>query len=224
MTREALLAALICLTATACEKDPAKSVRIIERPATPPASATSSSTTTSVPPSQAISAAPKPTPAAAPLLPACPPPPEDQTGSGTLTARGPCEFKQTLPASCEALADDFIMVATRTAKNGATVMIYINVETYHGPDKYKDAQMFVGVQDKVNIWRWSSDAVNITVGPREAFADLPSTRLEGEPMLVDCTGPMTNFQCSGRGESAFDETVETVSGRLPCEPAPKTEK
>ena len=81
------------------------------------------------------------------------------------------------------------------------LMIYINVENYHGPDTYKRAQMFLGLQDKTSIYRWSSDIVAITVGAGEEFVTLPATRLDAEPILVDCTGPMTNFQCSGRGEA-----------------------
>src|SRR5262249_46236343 len=130
----------------------------------------------------------------------------------------PCAFEQRAAVSCEALADDFIVVATRPAKNGATIMIYINVEKYTGPGEYTEAQMFVGVQDKQNIWRWSSDNVNITVGKDEAFSELPPTKLEAEPMLVHCTGPMNNYQCEGRGdEPAFEKTIVTISGRLQCE-------
>jgi hypothetical protein len=43
-------------------------------------------------------------------------------------------------------------------------------------------------------------------------------RLDAEPLLVNCTGPMSNFQCEGLGEAkAFEGTTEVVSGTLRCE-------
>jgi hypothetical protein len=224
-------ALLACLALAACEKDPARSVKIVERPPT---------TTTTVPaatqtPPHAGADANRP-PAGAPggsaaqsappaefRLEGCPPLAENGAAGSNFTVDGPCAFRQRGAVSCEALADDFIIVATRKARNGGTVMIYVNVEQYAGPGSYKQAQMFVGVQDKVNIWRWSSDAVDITVGAKEAFAEVPATRLEAEPVLINCTGPMTNYQCEGRDDQpAFERTVETASGRLQCEPRSDT--
>jgi hypothetical protein len=78
--------------------------------------------------------------------------------------------------------------------------------------------MFAGVQDKTSIYRWSNDTVGITVGPGEEYAVLPKTRLDAEPLLVDCTGPMDDFQCSGRGTAeVLEGTAELVSGTLRCE-------
>ena len=97
-------------------------------------------------------------------------------------------------------------------------MVYINVEKYEGPGTYDGAEVFVGVQDKTSIYRWSGDGIAITVGPGEEFVVLPRTRLEAEPAFVDCTGPMTNFQCEGRGGvEALLTTTEVVSGTLWCE-------
>ena len=111
---------------------------------------------------------------------------------------------------------------TRKAAQGPTLMLYINVERYHGAGEYKDAQMWVGVQGKKDIYRWSSDAVAITVGPNQAFAVLPTTRLDAEPLLVDCTGPIDNYQCSGRGDlQELLATAEVVAGTLQCEPGAK---
>jgi len=107
---------------------------------------------------------------------------------------------------------------TRKAARGSTLMIYINVENYRGPGDYKRAQVFLSVQDKKNIYRWSTDAAAITVGPDQQFAVLPTTRLDAEPLLVDCTGPMDNYQCEGRSEMReLLATAQVVSGTLQCE-------
>jgi hypothetical protein len=166
------------------------------------------------------------TPAAAhpgerePWRKACPPPAEASRGPSTFKATGPCAFEHTGTFACEGLADDFYVSTTRKAANGATLTVYINVEKYHGPGDYTAAQMWIGVQDKTFIYRWSSDNLDITVGPGEAYAVLPSSKLDAEPVLVDCTGPMTNYQCSGRGESElFLATAEVVSGTLRCDTA-----
>ena len=229
MKRWIVLAIGACLAGLGCERDPASSVRIVERRPDAPAQAaakppadnpvdpgggTAAPTTASAAPP----AGAKPADPAAFRLAACPPPPEGGPEVSSFTLAGPCAFEQRAAVSCEALFDDFIMIGTRKAKNGATVMIYINVEKYTGPGDYTEAQMFVGVQDKVNIWRWSNDNVNITVGKDEQFAELPSAKLEAEPVLVNCTGPMNNYQCEGRGdEPAFDSSIEVVRGRLQCE-------
>jgi len=232
------LALLAGVAAAGCDRDPARSVKVIDRPSTrsaalaepTPASdaGTNATAAAGALPLSPVVAPATATPAASVTpafrLGACPPLPEDDAGPSTMALDGPCTFRHRAAASCESLGDDFIMVATRPAQDGATAMIYVNVEKYTGPGKYTDAQMFVGVQDKVNIWRWSSDNVNITVGKDEAFAEMPRTRLLAEPVLVNCTGPMTNYQCDGRGEvSAFERSVEMVSGRLQCESVPTEE-
>ena len=214
----------ICIGLTSCDPDPARSLKIIDRPIeTRPAEV---STLASPPP-----AVPAPIPHAQPAksavpaaaraepfhLSACPPPPEESDGPSSLDADGTCAFQHHNPVGCESLGDDFIVVASRKAGD-ATLMVYINVEKYAGPGPYTEAQMFIGVQDKLNIWRWSSDDVNITVGGGEKFVDLPPTRLDAEPMRTNCTGPMTNFQCEAIGESpGFEHTFEMVSGKLQCE-------
>ncbi len=148
----------------------------------------------------------------------CPPPPEDSAGGSSLTVTGPCAFEHKGTVSCERLVDDFYLTTTRKAAQGTTLTFFVNVEHYNGPGSYKDAQMFVSVMNKKLIYQWSSDTVDITVGPEEAFAVLPTTQLLAEPLLVDCSGPMTNYQCGGRGDpTVFTDTYEIVAGTLKCE-------
>jgi hypothetical protein len=149
--------------------------------------------------------------------PGCPPPPEASPGPSDFTAAGPCAFKHRGAVACEALDDDFLVTLSRKAAGGATLMVYINVEQYHGPGDYRDAQIFLGLQDKFNIYRWSSDKLNITVGSGQQFVTLPATSLEAEPSFTNCTGPITNFQCEGRGfADEFLKTRVVVSGTLQC--------
>ena len=148
----------------------------------------------------------------------CPIPKEGGTGPSKLTVTGPCAFQHHGKFTCEALADDFYISMTRKAAEGATLMFYINIERFHGAGEYKGAQMWIGVQGKKDIYRWSSDAVAITVGPDQAFAVLPTTRLDAEPVLVDCTGPLDNYQCRGRGDlQELLAIAEVVAGTMHCE-------
>jgi hypothetical protein len=155
----------------------------------------------------------------------CPPPPEQQSvGPSSLTATGPCAFEQRAAATCESSIDDFVVALTRKANNGATLVLHVNFEHYHGPGTYDDARMFVAVQDGKSLSRWSNDRARITVGPDEAFVVLPDTRLAAEPMFVDCSrviGPDTNYQpnCAGQtsAKTPLEGTIEVVSGKLQCE-------
>lgn len=242
MTLPRALAILACLAALGCDQDPARAMKIIARPPaaapaadSPPAASGSSGTAevarpteiVTAPPAAATSAgkaaaAPKPPPAEAWRPLGCPPPPETSPGPSSLVVTGPCAFQHRAAVSCEALFDDFLLTMTRPAGHGATLMVFINVEKYRGPGSYKGAQMFLGLQDKANIYRWSSDTVDITVGSGEEFAVLPKTSLEAEPLLVECSGPMTNYQCSGRGDmAAMENTIQEVAGTLRCEPRGK---
>lgn len=113
---------------------------------------------------------------------------------------GACAFEHKGSFTCEALGDDLYISVSRRAAHGGTLMAFVNVEQYKGPGRYKNAQMFVSVQDKSTIYRWSSDEIDIEVGPDVEYAVLPTSRLEAEPLLVECTGPMNNYQCGGRGK------------------------
>ncbi len=158
------------------------------------------------------------------LLPEfCPPPAEEASGPGNFTVNGPCEFRRQAPVACESLQDDFVVAATQKAKSGASLVIYLNVEHYHGPGDYDEAQMFVALQSGTTIRRWSNDNVHAIVGPGETFVVLPESRLDAEPARMECSrliGPESNyqFQCAGISESnpAIDSSVEMISGNLGC--------
>lgn len=238
LKQSSALVIVACLVAAACDQDPARSVKIVARPpaaasvaVTPPGAGEPSGGTGPAPsvksdarPPAAVGSVATPPGASGPSRIAewrpegCPPPPEDSSGPSSLSVTGPCAFQHRGRVSCEARADDFYVSLSRKAARGATLMVYINVEKYHGPGSYDGAEMFVGVQDKTSIYRWSGDRLTITVGPGEGFVVLPTTRLDAEPILIDCTGPMTNFQCGGRGDAeALLTTTEVVSGTLWCE-------
>jgi hypothetical protein len=232
------LVLLSCLT-IACDEDPARKVKIVARP---PSAApivknlpelVAMPAEKSIPPKDtgvtktASSGAPKPSPAnpaaTSEWRPAgCPPPSEDSPGPSTLKVTGPCAFEHRGTFSCEALHDDFYISASRKATGRASLMVYINVERYKGPGTYQGAEMFIGLQDATSINRWSSDQVSITIGPEEAYAVLPTTNLEAEPLLVDCSGPQTNYQCGGRSDTApINGTFEVAAGTLQCAPKSK---
>lgn len=152
---------IACVALSACDKDPASNVKIIARPSTAVHST------------------------AGPVIPfrpeLCVLPPEDTAGKSNLVARGPCSFHHEGNVRCRRSVDDFYVAILRKAPGEATLAIYINVETYKGPGSYKNAQMFLTVQDGKSYYHWSNDSVSIRVGPKERFVDLPTVHLEGEP-------------------------------------------
>jgi hypothetical protein len=250
--RSIALAIVVGLTATSCDDDPARSVKIIDRPVNAPEPAPrpadpasdvkpqAPAPPTPRPPAARPANRPARAPAAAgsivkphgaaeasPLAEwspqSCPPPPEVAPGPGNLVVTGPCPFRHEAAVNCTATDDDFIIAVTRKAAGGATLVMYINVEKYHGPGRYAEAQMFLAVQEGTSIYRWSNDYFPIIVGEGEAFVELSATRLDGEPQLIDCSlqiGPATNYQyqCEGIADvTAIEHTAEVASGRLVCE-------
>ncbi len=164
--------AVLCYAIIGCDEDPARSVKIITRP---PAY------TQAKAPRQGISV---PTPEWRPNL--CPPPPEPSRGSGTFVAKGACNFEHYGSVDCSALGDDFIAGTWRSAAHQSTLNIFINVEGYHGPDKYEYVQILISVSDEKGYFRWRSETMNATVGPGEKFLDMEATRLE--PLLTKGAG------------------------------------
>lgn len=230
MKRVRVFLIVACLVTVGCSEDPARSVKIINRPPAsastiaasspapvktidrppPPAAAVAASSPAPAkiidrPPLPAIATAAT-SPASDPIPEFCPPPAEDSPGPGNLIVNGPCGFEHRGAVICEASRDDFTVAFTRKAKGGAALVTFLNVEHYHGPGNYDGAQMFVAVQSDATIYRWSSDNVNATVAPGEGFVTLPVTQLDGEPVLVECSrliGPASNYQyqCGGRSDA-----------------------
>jgi hypothetical protein len=205
-----------------CSDDPARAVKIISRPRAPAA-------TVYTPPSRSaphasVSAIYTPPPGPdRNLIPEFCPASEEPQGPGAFILEGPCAFRHRAPVSCEATPDDFIVAVPRKSKNGAMLVIYLNVEHYHGPGVYDGAQLFVALEGGTDIYRWSNDEVRATVGPGEAFVTLGRTRLDQEPMHVVCSrliGPESNYtyQCaaSSRANLDIDAAPEIVSGKLSC--------
>jgi hypothetical protein len=194
---------ILGLLLAACGEDPARSVKIVSRQPAPV-------TTVFTPPRGPDRN----------LIPEFCPPPEDSPGPGSFVAKGPCEFQQRAPVSCEATGDDLIVAVPRKAKNGATLVIYLNVEHYRGPGVYDGAQIFVAVESGEIIYRWSSDEVRATVGPDEAFVALSRTQLDQEPVRVACSRLINSesnytYQCAATAD-AIESAAEIVSGKLQC--------
>jgi hypothetical protein len=182
-SRLGAILAVLCLTLAGCDADPAPSVKIVPRPI-PEADASAGS-------GWGAEFAWRPE--------LCPPPPESEGGPGTLVATGACGFRQQGMIACTSEADDFVIEMTRPAARGASLLLYVNVENYHGPGTYDSGEVLVGVQEGEQNFRWFSDAVRITVGADEKFAELAPARLDALP--------------------PGDETQITLSGTIWCRPA-----
>lgn len=150
----------------------------------------------------------------------CPPPAETTKGPSSLKVTGPCEFEHRGMAECEIEHDDYNANFSRNAKDGNDVYVFISVEHHITPGRYKDNEVKLSVREKSNIYRWQTEKAEVTVGPGLKFITVHDAQLEPEPMLVGCSGPLGNYNCSGRGEneSMLKSTV-TVSGTIYCKPA-----
>src|SRR4051812_12389690 len=115
MNRFILVAAVAVALASACKPDPAKSVKIVDAAVAPPAAQAG------LPPWNATNCTLKP---------------ETEKGSSTFVAEGPCAVRQQGNVVCRSALDDMHIMFMRQAKGESTVAWYINVETYHGADKY----------------------------------------------------------------------------------------
>ena len=149
---------------------------------------------------------------------ACPPPPDGGKGPSKMKITGPCAVDITGEALCEAEFDDMTAIVTRKAKNGAELMLFINVERYAGAGTYKAPNdIFVGLKDKTTMYRWASNDFEATIGPGSRFVTLNNVKLEPELPLIKCTGPQTNYQCDDRGnDPGHMASITTVSGTLYC--------
>jgi len=218
------LAIVVCLVLVACDEDPARKVKVIARPGMPGVSAVPST-----PALQAVTAPPDDPSLGDPkrLLEFCPSTAETSSAAGLFMTVGSCAFQQREPVICNSLQDDFLVAFTRRAEHDANLVVYLNVEFYHGPGSYDHVEMFETLQSGENIYRWSNDRARATVGPGETFLTVPETELEAEPMLMNCTntlGPATNyqFQCGRRGPAMLASV--TFSGKLQCAPRSKSAK
>ncbi len=185
MKRTSVFMIVACLALPACDRDPASNVKIIARPA-------------------AVSDS-----AATPIMVAfrpelCVLPPEDSVGKSTFVAKGPCSFRHEASLRCRRSIDDFYVAILRKAPGDATVAVYINVETYKGPGRYKNTQMFLTVQDGISYYHWSNDSVSISVGPREQFVDLPTVHLEAEPPNTGTEIVTGKLWCQSLAKSTTD--------------------
>jgi len=188
---------------SACDPDPARSVRILARPIAE-STAVQSSVSSSWHPA------------------GCPPVVEKTSGAGNLQVAGPCAFEHHQIAKCKAKADDFFVFVDRVGANGGKLGVYVNVEHYHGPGSYLLSIAHITLQDGSLLYRWSSDNISVVVGADEAFVELPTTRLSAEPLMNSCPPVVApdgsyHFPCTARRlKSALDGTQEILRGRIIC--------
>jgi len=206
-----LFAIAVCVLMVACEEDPARKVKVDSHPATVPPPVVTSVVTN--PPDDPSLADPKK------LLEFCPSSDARVLDPDVFTATGPCGRQQREPVLCNSLQDDFMVAFTRKMEHDANLVVYMNVEFYHGPGSYNHVEMFETLQTGSNMYRWSNDAGQATVGPDEAYIAFPKVELEAEPMLFNCEnklGPATNyqFQCGRRGPTMLASVI--FSGKLQC--------
>ena len=156
----------------------------------------------------------------------CPFPPGPSSGPSSIAVTGPCAFEHKGTATCEAKSDDYNVIFSRNAKGaGNTALLRISVEDYSGAGRYKNNEILLSVYDKTKMYRWTTEKAEITIGPDSEYLIVHDAKLEPEPVLVDCTGPHTNYNCRTRGdEPQLLKTFPVVSGKIVCEPAEAKKK
>lgn len=155
-----ILSAVAIATLVACQPDPAKSVKIVDKGVGTPAPQAV------LPPWQESN---------------CNLQPVEKPGASTFVAKGSCSFTHTATAKCRSLIDDMYALFLRKASGEATLSVYINTEQYTGPGDYTNAQINMTYQNGLNYYYWSSDSVHITVSPGEKSVVLPENTLQAEP-------------------------------------------
>ena len=240
--RRALLSITACALLCGCGEDPARSVKI-ERPASG-ANSSAAANPGGTPPTPVRKMPPPATPESVTVSTSPAPSagadskwvgdicqaPDSKEDAGAETAEGgefktegPCAIHRRQPVSCESALDDFYASFTRGGAGKPSLVLYFNVEHYHGPGEYDGTEMFLAVQSDKSIFRWSNDNAHVTVGPGEKFIRLAQTRLAPEPMLLNCEHLMDpknsfQYQCSNRTiDRTLESELETVSGTLACQ-------
>jgi len=180
------MAALATVT-SACKPDPAKAVKIVDAPTAAPA------VQSGLPPWDNAN---------------CTLQPEHESGTSTFVAEGPCPVRQNGNAICRSADDDMHIMFMRKARGDATVAAYINVETYHGQDSYKNAQMLLTYYDGKVYYYWSSDSVHITVAAGEKSVTLPTNLLQAEPPNQGVETVSGELVCGGTMDPSLDPTTK----------------
>jgi hypothetical protein len=105
--------------------------------------------------------------------------PQRGAGPSKVKVSGPCGFDHTGEADCEADGDDFYVMVTRKTKSGAEVMLFVNVERFVGPGRYKAPNdIFVSLMDGNKIYRWWSNQSEVVVGAGSRYVTFTKTQLE----------------------------------------------
>ena len=158
--------------------------------------------------------------------PGCPVPAGGPKGKTKIKVGGPCAADWTIDADCENEIDDLTFTARRKIRDGAEMVVYVNVERYAGAGVYKPPNDFyVSVMKGKSIWRWSSHDFETTIGPGSKYVEVKDVKLEPELLLVGCSGPQTNYQCDGRGDDPKHmASITTLSGMLFCKPGTQKRK
>jgi hypothetical protein len=153
------------LALAACDEDPARSVKILARPAL-------SADQAKIAPGRRAATRWRPE--------LCPPPPEASQGRGAFVATGACAFEQTGQVNCIALGDDFFVDLSRPSAMGATLRMFINVERYKGPGRYEGSQMLVSVRTDDEVFPWNGGELTMTVSEGEQLVSVePATLYPG---------------------------------------------
>jgi hypothetical protein len=85
------------------------------------------------------------------------------TPASDLAISGACTLQELDAVSCTIAIDDFYAVLHRTLGDGRDLYLTLNVETYHGPGSFHNAQLYVEVEGGGVLARWTNLDVKATV-------------------------------------------------------------
>ena len=178
---------LCCLFQTACDRDPARSVKIGRASL-----------------GFGVSDA-APMPAWRPEI--CPPPPEPTGGPSALNGIGACPFQQQGAATCVITDDDLMMEAHRAMPGDALFTVYLSIENFtRGGDNV--AELMVSVENSDGLYRWATDSAHAVMAADASAVEIAGTHLPSMPPLTVAEVVVSGiFRCAP-GEGTGGRLIE----------------
>ena len=76
--------------------------------------------------------------------------------------------------------DEFAAFFHRPLQDGGELRVAMQIEHYHGPAKYSDATIFVGMQKGELLYWWNNEYAPVVVNRGEQSAVIPEAKLQAQ--------------------------------------------
>ena len=163
-----LVVVLAAAVTTACDEDPARSLRIARAVGAPAATTLSAAAA-----SHSVlrwSAAMCPSSAGT-------------SGPSRFLGTGACAFERRESATCVLTDDDLLMKVAGPASSDGRLTVFVIVENYNKPRGRNQAKVVVSVETAHGLFRWRTASGHVTIGPDQKFVTFAEAGLTPVPPL-----------------------------------------